>query len=47
MDEFVLGENTPTYVDYIYQNSDKLTLYKNTFKKNDTGYYWYSTEVVK
>ena len=24
----------------------KLPLYKHTFKKNDTGYYWYSTEIV-
>ena len=24
---------------------DEFTLYKHTFKKNDTGYYWYSTEV--
>ena len=25
---------------------DEFTLYKHTFKKNDTGYYWYSTEVA-
>ncbi len=28
-------------------NYEKFTLYKHTFKKNDTGYYWYSTEVAE
>ena len=25
---------------------DEFTLYKHTFKKNNTGYYWYSTEIA-
>jgi len=29
------------------KNSDDFTKYKHTYKKNDTGYYWYSTEVVE
>ena len=32
--------------DYLKEHKDKFTLYKHTFKKNDTGYYWYSTEVA-
>lgn len=32
---------------YIKDNKDKFTKYKHTFLKNDTGYYWYSTEVIK
>ena len=32
--------------DYFKDNLDKFTLYKHTFKKNDTGYYWYSTEIA-
>ena len=31
--------------EYIQTHKDEFTLYKHTFKKNDTGYYWYSTEV--
>ena len=26
---------------------DYKTLFKHTFKKNDTGYYWYSSELIK
>lgn len=32
---------------YFNDNKDKFTKYKNTFKKNTNGYYWYSTEVIK
>lgn len=33
---------------YAYQNIDKSNLFKHTFKKNNSGdYYWYSTEIVK
>ena len=31
--------------EYLQAHKDEFTLYKHTFKKNDTGYYWYSTEV--
>ncbi|CDF11360.1 unknown [Mycoplasma sp. CAG:776] len=31
---------------YLKVHSDEFTLYKHTFKKNDTGYYWYSTEIA-
>jgi len=31
---------------YVINNQSKFTKYKSIFKKNDTGYYWYSTEVV-
>ena len=29
------------------ENKTNFTEYKHTFKKSDTGYYWYSTEVVE
>ncbi len=32
--------------EYLEQNKQEFTKYKHTFKKNSTGYYWYSTEVV-
>ncbi len=32
---------------YVKLNKEKFTKYKNTFKKSENGYYWYSTEVVK
>ena len=32
--------------EYFKNNKNKFTEYKHTFKKNSTGYYWYSTEVV-
>ena len=31
-------------VEYIKHHQVELTRYKHTFKKNDSGYYWYSTE---
>ena len=31
---------------YFEESVGDFTLYKHTFKKNDTGYYWYSTEVA-
>ena len=31
---------------YLYDHQNEFTLYKHTFKKNDTGYYWYSTELA-
>ena len=31
---------------YLDAHKDEFTLYKHTFKKNDTGYYWYSTEIA-
>ena len=33
--------------EYLENNKEKFTLYKHTFKKNNTGYYWYKTEVVE
>ncbi len=30
---------------YIKSNIDDFATFKHTFKKNDTGYYWYQTEV--
>lgn len=32
---------------YLENNKIQGSKYKHTFKKNDTGYYWYSTEVTK
>ena len=32
---------------YLEENKDKFTLYKHTFKKNKTGYYWDRTEIVE
>lgn len=32
--------------EYIKNNKSKFTKYKHIFKKNSTGYYWYSTEIV-
>ena len=47
-----LSENT-SYDDkmtmlhnYLKEHKTEFTLYKHTFKKNDTGYYWYSTEIA-
>lgn len=34
------------YSCYLEESLNDYTLYKHTFKKNDTGYYWYSTEVA-
>ncbi len=34
------------FYNYLKENKEKFTKYKHVFKKNDTGYYWYSTEVV-
>ncbi|MCM1052366.1 MAG: hypothetical protein NC483_00090 [Ruminococcus sp.] len=31
---------------YFKNHKTEFTKYKHVFKKNDTGYYWYSTEVV-
>jgi len=42
------GYNTEENVEkYIKENKNKFTKYKNTFKKNNEGYYWFSTEVVE
>ena len=30
---------------YLNDHKDEFTLYKHTFKKNDSRYYWYSTEI--
>ncbi|MBE6154984.1 MAG: hypothetical protein E7163_05415 [Firmicutes bacterium] len=32
---------------YLKNNKNDFTQYKHTFKNNDTGYYWYSTEVIE
>ncbi len=32
--------------EYIKNNLNNLTKYEHTFKKNETGYYWFSTEVI-
>lgn len=37
---------TEAPLEYIKNNKDTLTEYKHIFKKNDQGYYWYSTETV-
>ena len=34
-----------TIEEYFETIRENYTLYKHTFKKNDTGYYWYSTEI--
>ena len=40
------GEEKKELLDnYLNDHKDEFTLYKHTFKKNNTGYYWYSTEV--
>ena len=31
---------------YLEEHKTEFTLYKHTFKKNDTGYYWYQTEIT-
>ena len=33
-------------LEYIKNNKKNLTEYKHIFKKNDQGYYWYSTETI-
>ncbi len=43
MGEFKTEEETQ---EYFKHNQDKFTEYKHIFKKNSTGYYWYSTEAV-
>ena len=40
------SSNSNDYSCYYDELLDKFTLYKHTFKKNDTGYYWYSTEIA-
>lgn len=42
--EFTITDDYETYVE---NHKDEFTQYKSVFKKNDTGYYWYSTEIVK
>lgn len=32
---------------YFKEHQTEFTKYKHTYKKNDSGYYWYSTEVVE
>ena len=32
--------------EYLKEHKSEFTLYKHTFKKNNTGYYWYSTEIA-
>lgn len=34
-------------INYFENHLNDFTQYKHTFKKNNKGYYWYSTEVVK
>ena len=31
---------------YVQEHKTEFPKYKHTFKKNDTGYYWYSTEAI-
>lgn len=31
---------------YVLEHKNEYTLFKHTYRKNNTGYYWYSTEVV-
>ena len=40
------GEEINRAEEYLEEHKDEFTLYKHTFKKNDTGYYWYSTEIA-
>lgn len=42
----VTGKNF-NFKQYLKEHKDKFTKYKHTYKKNDTGYYWYSTEVAR
>ncbi len=35
------------FQDYLKDNKSNFTKYKHTFKKNTTGYYWYSTEIIE
>ena len=44
-EDIVIDNNIDTK-DYVLQHMNDFTLYKHTFKKNDLGYYWYSSEVV-
>ncbi len=50
---YVTEKNSEGYIDndivvkYMKNNKDKFTKYKHTFRKNEAGYYWYQTEVVK
>jgi len=39
--------NNNNAINYIKEHKDKFTKYKHIYKKNDTGYYWYHTEVVE
>lgn len=39
------AEDDACIKNYLKDNKDKFTKYKHIFKKNNTGYYWYSTEV--
>ncbi len=49
----ITEKNSEGYLDndivvkYMKNNKDKFTKYKHTFRKNEAGYYWYQTEVVK
>jgi len=36
-----------SFNNYLKENKGKFTKYKHIFKKNENGYYWYSTEVIK
>lgn len=42
-----LAETIAKATKYIKENKIKFTKYKHTFKKNNTGYYWYSTEYIE
>ncbi len=39
--------NNNDAINYIKEHKDKFTKYKHIYKKNDTGYYWYQTDVVE
>ncbi len=43
----ICNNSSSCATNYLKENKAKFTKYKHTFKKNDTGYYWYQTEVVK
>ena len=45
-EDIVIDDSMDTK-DYVLQNKDNFTEYKHTFKKNELGYYWSSTEVVE
>ncbi len=47
IDDYCSYNNDLTNEETLKENKTNFTEYKHTFKKSDTGYYWYSTEVVE